>query len=375
MPRLHLPLILLPLLMFGVAVSAAPPIPPPPTTTAQAIAAIDRSLGDAATKGFGGAVVIQRGPEVLLSKGYGFADRERRLPFTPDTIAQIGSITKSQTGAAIATLIADGKVSLSDPLSKFVPEAPEPGRSRTVAQLVSHSSGLMDSCTDDFEKQSEAMLIHACLAKPLAHPAGEDHYSNMGYSLLALIVQRVTGKPWEEALRERVWKPLGMSEIGFSFRGRSDDLFAHGYMKNVKQPVISRSMAKLQGEDWALRGNGGIQASAHTVIRYLDRLLEPRGGLPQDARELILSPVPGQSGEVREGFGLAFRYDPDGAPIRMGHAGSDGTFFSYLGWLRGNDVRLYFVGNNGEPDVKPVLQAILKAALQLPPATATKAAE
>ncbi len=350
--------------------AAAQPAPAQPATTPdQAIATIDQALTDAAAKGFGGAIIVEQGGKTLLSKGYGFADRERRIPFTPDTVAQIGSITKSQTAAALVTLIAEGKVKLSDPVSKFVPEAPEPGRSRTVAQLASHSSGLLDSCTDDFEPQSEAMLISTCLARPLAHKVGEDEYSNMGYSVLALIVQRVTGKPWEEALRERVWNPLGMKAIGFYFRGASDGQFSRGYLKNVEQPVISREIAKLHGSDWALRGNGGIQASSRTMMKFLDAILDPNGGFPAAARKILLAPVPGQSGEVQEGFGLAFRYEADGNPIRMGHAGSDGTFFSYLGWLRKNDVRIYLVGNNGEPEVKPLVQLALKQALQLPPAS------
>jgi CubicO group peptidase (beta-lactamase class C family) len=357
-------------LLAQPALAAAQPASPAVATANEMVGAIDRALRDAAAKGFGGAIVIEQGGRALLAKGYGFADRERRIPFTPDTVAQIGSITKSQTAAALVTLIAEGKVKLSDPVSKFVPEAPEPGRSRTISQLASHSSGLLDSCTDDFDPQSEAMLISTCLARPLAHKAGEDQYSNMGYSLLALIVQRVTGKTWEDALRERVWKPLGMKDIDFYFHGRPDDLFAHGYLNDVEQPVISRSIAKLHGSDWALRGNGGIQASSRTMIRFLDAILDPNGGYPAAARKILLAPVPGQSGEVQEGFGLAFRFKPDGTPIRVGHAGSDGTFFSYLGWLRGNDVRFYFVGNNGDGQVKPVLQQALKLALQLPSAEA-----
>ena len=367
---LHLVLIAAAVVFATPAVAAAP-VDPPATSAKEAIAAIDRQLTEAAAKGFGGAVVIEQGRKTLLAKGYGFADRERKLPFTPDTIAQIGSITKSQTAAALATLIAEGKVSLSDPVSKFVPEAPEPGRSRTVAQLVSHSSGLLDSCTDDFAKQSEMMLVRDCLSRPLAHPPGEDNYSNMGYSTLALIIQRVTGKSWEEAVRERVWMPLTMKNIGFSFRGQPDDLFAHGYLKNVKQPVISRSIAMLGGSDWALRGNGGIQASSRTMIRFIDGVVD--GGLPPAARQLILSPVPGQSGEVREGFGLAFRYEKDGSLYRIGHAGSDGTFFSYLCWFPASDVRFYFVGNNGELEAKPVLVQALKSAANIAPAAARPA--
>jgi len=313
-------------------------------------------------------VIVQQGDNVLLQKGYGFADRGRKVAFTEDTVAQIGSITKSQTGAAIATLIAQGKVSLDDPVSTHVPEAVEPGRSRTVAQLLAHSSGLLDSCTGDFTRQSETMLVADCLARPLEHPAGENHYSNMGYSTLALIVQRVTEGDWEDALRARVWQPLDMDHVGFRFEGQEDDLFSRGYLGGVEQPVISQSIAKLDGDDWALRGNGGLQASARTMIRFLNGLVDGDEDFSPEARKLILSPVPGQSGAVREGYGFAFRYDTQGKLVRMGPSGSDGTFYSYLGWLAANDVRIYLVGNNGADEVRPLVQMLLKSALEIPPA-------
>lgn len=353
---------------WGLAACAAPVQAPPPTPTASmnSIAAVDRALADSVAKGFGGALIIQQGDDVLLQKGYGFADRERRIAFTLDTVSQIGSITKSQTAAALATLVAEGKVALDDSVGRFIPEAPEPGASRTVAQLLTHRSGLLDSCTGDFEEQSEEMLVGTCLARPLAHPVGEDHYSNLGYSALSLIVQRVAGEPWERAVRARVWQPLGMDRIGFRFEGQDDNLFARGYLNDAPKPVISRSIAKLNGNDWALRGNGGVQASPRTMIRFLNGILDSDGGFPPAARALILSPVPGQSGDVQEGFGFFFRYK-DGKPLRVGHAGSDGVFFSYLAWIPANDVRFYFVGNNGEADVKSVLQVALKAAMELPP--------
>lgn len=336
------------------------------TDTRSMIEKVDRALADAAREGFGGAVIIRQGDTVLLAKGYGYADRESRIVFTPQTVAQIGSITKSQTAVAIATLIAEGKVALSDPVAKFIPDAPEPGRSRTIAQLLSHRSGLIDGCTDDFAEQSEAMLVRTCLARPLAAAVGENHYSNLGYSVLALIIERVTGKSWEDAVRERVWEPLGMRDIGFTFRGQDDEPYAHGYLKGQKQPVISRSIARLNGHDWALRGNGGLQASASTMMGFLDALLDPQSALSPAARGLVSAPLAGQSGDVQEGFGLFFRYE-DGKLLRMGHSGSDGVFFSYLAWLPRNDVRFYFVGNNGEDEARAVLRDVLRAAMDLPP--------
>jgi CubicO group peptidase (beta-lactamase class C family) len=332
----------------------------------QIVGGIDQQLRAEEAKGFGGAVIIKQGSKVLLSKGYGYANRKAKARFSPATIAEIASVTKSQTAAVIATLIAEGKVALQDSVSKFVPEAPEPGRSRTIAQLLSHTSGLADTCTGDFERQSEWMLVHTCLSRPLAFPVGEDNYSNLGYSVLGLIIERITHQSWEAAVRERIWKPFSMNDIGVFFPGRSDSSFARGYKNGRAQPLLSKSIGVLKGDDWALRGNGSFQASATTMIRFLDGLLDPHSRFPDAARRLMLAPVPGQTGKVQEGFGLVFRYDDAGKIVRVGHSGSDGVFFTYLCWLPANDVRFYLVGNNGEENVQRALALALRGAMKLP---------
>jgi CubicO group peptidase (beta-lactamase class C family) len=329
--------------------------------------ALDKQLSALEAEGFGGAVVIEQGQRVVFSRGYGYANREAGVRFTPDTVAQVASITKSQTAAAIAMLIGDGRVALTDPLGKFVPEAPEPGRSRTIAQLLAHSSGLADTCTDDFVRQSERMLVDKCLALPLAYPVGSDNYSNMGYSALALVVQRVTGMNWEAALKARVWQPLGLTGIATQFPRVPPAQLARGYDKGVASPELSHRIEALKGDDWALRGNGALSASARSMVRYVDRVVDGTKGLPPSVRTMLLAPVPGQEGKVREGFGMVFRYNDAGQMIRMGHSGSDGVFLSYLGWLPRNDVRFYFVGNNGEDEAQKALTAVLVAMSRIPP--------
>ncbi|MEO7541947.1 MAG: serine hydrolase domain-containing protein [Sphingomicrobium sp.] len=370
--------LLLGLLPLSNTLAAASPLASAATAapldemSAQLVADIDRQLTDEAAKGFGGAVIIKRGDSVVLAKGYGYANREAKIRFTPETIAQIASVTKSQTAAVIATLIAERKISLGDRVSKFVPAAPEPGRSRTITQLLTHSSGLADTCTGDFERQSEAMLVRACLSKPLAFPVGEDNYSNLGYSVLALIIQRVTGKSWESAVRERVWRPLHMNNIDVLFRGRTQTSFARGYEGNRARPLLSQSIKALRGDDWALRGNGSFMASSTTMIQFLDGLLDRRSAFPEAARRMMLQPVVGQGGKTQEGFGLVFRYDDQGKLVRVGHSGSDGAFYNYLGWLPGNDVRFYFVGNNGADDAQRALGMALRGALRLPASAANR---
>jgi CubicO group peptidase (beta-lactamase class C family) len=329
---------------------------------------IDRDLRVAAEAGFGGAAALAVGGETLLSRGYGLAVREPRTPFTSRTPAQIGSITKTFTAAAICRLAAEGRVDLMQPVVTYLPDAPAPIRELTLDVILTHRAGLPEYCGDDFTRATARQLLGDCLARPLAHPIGESHYSNAGYSLLALIVERVTGEDWESHLRRTIWRPLGMASAGFAYRGRDVRGFAHGYLNERDQGVISERIAALGGADWNLRGNGGVQASAADMMRFLAALVKGSPRFPDATRRLMLAPHSPRAEGVAEGYGLFFRYDVEGRLFRIGHSGSDGTFYSYLTWYPIADAMLYFVGNNGEPAVLPVLRQILRHVGALPAA-------
>lgn len=326
--------------------------------------AIDRRLTEAARHGFDGAVVVEIDGELVFSGGYGFADRASKRPFTTKTTAQIGSITKTFTGLAISQLAAEGKIDLKAPLRTYAPEAAEPGASATIEQLLAHEAGLIDDCGEDFERITRDDLLTRCLARPLAHPRGTDNYSNIGYATLGAVVERVSGQPWEDYLAQHVFKPFGMSRSGWQFPGRPASDFAIGYLKDVPQGVISDRIAALHGEVWNLKGDGGLQASAEDMRRFWHGIQAQ----PAKVRELMLVRSPRPGVEVVEGHGLAFRFDKDGKLYRIGHAGSDGVFFSYLGWLPASRTFFYFVGSNGEDEVKPVLQDTMKILIHGPQA-------
>lgn len=331
-----------------------------------AIARIDAAMAGA--EGFGGAVIVDRGGEVLLSRGYGWADRERRIRFAPDTVAQIGSVTKTFTAAAIAALAAEGRLDLDATVGDYLPTASEPGRSRRLRDLLTHSSGLLDACGDDFERLSGGDVLGDCLARPLAHTPGEPHYSNLGYTVLAMVVEAVSGRDWEDHLRATIWEPLGMDDTGFRFAGRDQSRFARGYREGRADEVISRRIAELGGADRNLRGNGGIQASSEDMMRFLRALVRGDPAISPETRALMLAPHGPVVDGAAEGFGLFFRFDEQGELFRVGHAGSDGAFMSYAAWFPQSDTLLYFVGNNGEEPVREVLRAVLREAGTLPPA-------
>lgn len=359
-----------PLLAILVALFAASAIAQTPTEIA---AGIDSDLRAAEATGFGGAVIVRRGGETLLRQGYGLADRAEQRRFTPETVAQIGSITKTFTGLAVARLIAEGRIDPEATVGTYLPDAPEPGHSLVLNDVLTHRSGLIDLCGDDFERLSAERLLAHCLAQPLAHPRGENHYSNLGYSTMARIVEAVSGQSWEDYLAENVWAPLGMSATGFAFVGESAHGFAHGYLDNAEQAVISTRIAALEGEDWNLRGNGGMQASSDDMMRFLVALTGGDPAIPAEARAIMLAPHGPREEGVAEGYGLFFRYDEQGDLFRAGHAGSDGVFMSYIAWFPQSGTFVTFVGNNGESPVREALVKVLGHAQRMPPLDARRA--
>ena len=319
--------------------------------------AVDRQLTSAAAdRGFGGAVVIAVKDEVIVQGGWGYADRETKTPFTAETTAQIGSITKSFTSLAVSQLAAAGKLRLDAPVGTYLRGAAEPAASATLDQLMTHTAGLDDYCGDDFDRRTRDEVLSLCMAKPLKQPPGKHLYSNMGLSMAAAAVETASGQRWEDYLRDHVWRPFGMTGTGWTFAKPPAGGFAIGYKDNVGQGVISDRIAALGGADWNLKGNGGLQASANDMYRYYRGLKSQ----PEAVRELMLKPHVEEEPGVFWGYGLAFRTDDGGKVYRIGHGGSDGVFFAYLAIYPQQDAFAYFVGNNGEEPVRTELQGVLR---------------
>jgi CubicO group peptidase (beta-lactamase class C family) len=328
----------------------------------------DQILRDAAAAGFSGAAIIEIDGEVVFAGGYGWADREARRPFTVDTIAQIGSITKTFTAAAIADLVRRGLVDIDQPAGRYLPGAAEPGASVTLRQLFSHRSGMREYCGDDFDRRSAAEVRSVCMAMPLDQQldaASGSAYSNPGYSVLGAIVEEVSGQTLEEYIATRLLAPAGIDEDGHALNRRQRSRLAAGYSGGVRSDPISERIAQMQGDYWNLKGNGGMQLSARAMYRW-HQALTCRADLDPAARALILRPVVEAAGDLEEnlgtrvsqGFGWAFRTTPNGTPYKLAHGGSDGVFLAQYLWRPYDRVFLYAVGSNGEEAVRPTINVL-----------------
>lgn len=338
----------------------------------------DEILRRAAADGFSGAAIIEVDGELVFAGGYGYADREARTPFTIDTVAQIGSITKPFTAAAIADLVRRGLVELDERAGRYLPGAVEPGASATLRQLLSHRSGAREYCGDDFEARSAAQLRSVCMALPLDQPIASDSgaaYSNVGYSILAAIVEEVSGEPLEQYVAQRLLAPAGIADDGYVLGGGEHQGLAAGYMRGERLEPISVRIAALHADYWNLKGNGGMQFSPRAMYRW-HQALACRAPMNADLRELILQPIVEPAGDleagrgtlVSYGYGWAFRTTPNGAPFKLAHGGSDGVFLAQYVWRPYDRVFLYLVGNIGEDAVRPTateLRRLVGDAVQL----------
>ncbi|HET7456992.1 MAG TPA: serine hydrolase domain-containing protein, partial [Gemmatimonadaceae bacterium] len=164
----------------------------------------------------GASLLVVRDGRVLRKKGYGLAEVETRRPVTPETDFRLASLSKQFTATAVMLLVADGHLRYDDSVSALLPGLPAYAHGVTVRQLLNHTGGLPDY--EDFVPDSQTAQVHdADIPALIARASGPRfatgtryEYSNTGYVLLALVVERVSGERFAEFLRRRIFAPLGM---------------------------------------------------------------------------------------------------------------------------------------------------------------------
>ena len=184
--------------------------------------AIDEYMKTASGSGFFmGAVLVSKGGQVLISKGYEMANLEDAVPNTPQSRFNLASVAKTFASTMILLLEERGKLRLQDPICKYLEDCPEAWREVTVSHLLNHTSGIMNytELPDQFETRALASFLPDAINRirkmPLQFkPGTEFRYSNTGYKLLHDIIERVSGKTYEVFLQENILDPLGMKNTG-----------------------------------------------------------------------------------------------------------------------------------------------------------------
>jgi CubicO group peptidase (beta-lactamase class C family) len=241
--------------------------------------------------GSGGTVIAARGGRIVHCAGFGMADRAARVATTCDTAYDIMSITKQFTAAAILKLETMGDLRVRDPISGYLGPVPADKRGITVHHLLTHTAGLAEGLGDDYDVLSrDAMLTAALSSKLVSPPGAEFHYSNVGYSMLAAIIEKVAGIGYERFLAKYLFTPAGMTSTGYVLPRWDRDQVAVEYDADGRgqgRPYDHPWAA--DGPYWNLRGNGGMLSTARDMFRW-HRALSGDSVLPTRARDKLFTP-------------------------------------------------------------------------------------
>ena len=228
----------------------------------------------------GASVLVIRDGEPLVRKSYGLANLEPRSPATPTTNYRLASVTKQFTAAAILLLIEDGRLALDDRLREWLPSLPPSNDPITIRHLLTHTSGLIDYeevMPEDQATQlrdSDVLRLQEGQDRLYFAPGSHYRYSNGGYSLLALIVEKISGQSFQQFLHERIFRPLGMNQtLAYVPEGPAIANRAYGFSE-----IDGRWQRTDQSTTSAVLGDGGIYSSIDDLARwdaalYDDRLL------------------------------------------------------------------------------------------------------
>jgi CubicO group peptidase (beta-lactamase class C family) len=327
--------------------------PAPPEPSREPIAEfLARTLPD----GPGGTVIAARGDRIVHCEGFGMADREARITATCDTVYDVGSVTKQFTAAAIVKLEMMGELRVTDPIGTHLGQVPPDKRGVTVHHLLTHTAGLVEGLGDDYDVLSrEDMLAEALASKPLSAPGAEFRYSNVGYSVLAAIVEKVSGLGYEQFMARHLFAPAGMTSTGYVLPRWERDRVAVEYdAKGGSQGRPYERPWAADGPYWNLRGNGGLLSTARDMFRW-HRALTSDAVLSASARTKLFDPsirVPDSNESYAYGWAII---DADNERIAW-HDGGNG--WSITGYARSlNDspadaVMTFWASNHAyqEPD-------------------------
>jgi len=288
---------------------------------------------------FSGSVLIAQHGRILLRQGYGLANRELDVPNTPATCFQIASISKPFTAAGVLLLVEQGKVALTDPVAKFVPDFPH-GNEITVEHLLTHTSGIPDinglPAYGELSRspQTPASLIAAFRNAPLDFAPGTKYaYSNSNYNLLARIIEIVSGLDYGTYMRERVFSPLGLKATDHP--ANAADLLpdrAAGYA-----PRGATGIENAPYLDWTAKtGNGSLHSTVDDLYAFHNAMVADKL-LSRATREKIWTPGTGNR------FGWFVRQRNGRLVISTN--GSSPGFTTVMDYYPAEDLTVIVLGN------------------------------
>jgi len=291
----------------------------------------------------GVAIAVVKNAAVVKIDGYGFANVEHKVPVTPATIFQSGSLGKQFTATAVMLQVEDGKLALTDSVTKYFPDAPQTWRAITVENLLTHTSGIPDYTdgTIDYRKDyTEDELAKFAYGLKLEFPAGSRwNYSNTGYVLLGIIIHKTSGQFYGDLLHDRVFTPLGMKTARVIGEADIVPNRAAGYELVEDQ---------LKNQDWVspqlnTMADGSLYLSLLDMVAW-DRGLRAKAVLKPESWQQIFTPATLRDG-TRTKYGFGWRLSEQGGQKVERHAGAWQGFKTEIARFLGSDLTVIVLCN------------------------------
>lgn len=237
---------------------------------------LDSMLTSAEKEGFHGNILFVAKGQAELSKGYGWANEKAKTAFSANTLVQIGSNVKDFTKVAIFQLEEQGKLKLDDSLGKFVTQLPADKQAITIRHLLHHTAGLPQGIRGDATPLSaDEMLAEVRSLKLHSLPGAKENYSNLGYSLLAYVVEKESGMSYDAYVAKNILQPAGMQNTGTYLPNFDPSKIAHGYRGDKDMGTILEMPHDADGHLWSLRGNGGYLSTLSDMNAFYRALRTP----------------------------------------------------------------------------------------------------
>lgn len=334
---------------------------------------IDNYLNTGVENGFSGSILVAKKGDIIIHKGYGMANKEDKYPYEKTTVSTIGSVTKQFTATAILKLVELNKLKVEDPLSKFFSEIPNDKKDITLHQLLTHSSGLIDGIGEgDFDDIPMKLFFKTIFSTKLLHEPGTKHaYSNAGYSVLARIIEIVSGQDYEFFLNENLFVPAGMTKTGYFIPKWNDKSIASGYALNIVSVGTLVSRYQKTGKvTWNLKGNGGILSTTKDMFKWY-KALKTYKILSKPLFEKLTTPYifEDESRSSQYGYGWVIYRSKRNTKI-ISHNGGNQIFFHDYIWLPEEDVVIILFTNVSSKEVEiawPIERMIFDRAYKAKP--------
>lgn len=373
------------LLLFLLVPAFAAPAPTAsrPPETREAISPAIRPLierldaqaaAELAKDGVGGlSVGVVHGGRLVWTKSYGLADAEGKLPAKDDAIYRIGSVTKSFTALMLLQLVQEGKVHLSDPVEKYLPEIaklqgrPSGAPPITLVQLATHTSGLDREPEDTetylkgpvagWEKVLLAALPHTHFA---FEPGTRYSYSNVGYAILGVALSRAAGQPYTEYIEQRIFQPLGMTDSSFEPRKETRARLATGYLSEDEKVDAETPRREHEGRGYKVP-NGAMYSTVADLARFVAFELGggPESVLKKENLETSFEQIVASDPQLARGYGLGLQVIRRGEAVLTGHSGGVAGYEAQMFFERSSGTGVVILRNavGGSFDTGSLLRA------------------